>query len=259
MTSIISSSATTFLAAAAISISYLLHRKKQKPIRIEGIVFDLDGTLIDYEGASHEALALACKKYGATFTWALHAKIVGMQPESWAKIIIDELNMSEKGVTVQQYIEDYFFYIKKLYSNIEKWPGTMNLLNELASRGYPMAIATSSPRYSFDIKMKYHEDILEFIDAIVTGDEIVNGKPNPDIFLEACRRLNVNPKNVVIFEDSPFGVMGAKSAGAYTVALPDPRLIAGTKDKYPRSTWTLEAIGKFNVNEIQRIDRNFRD
>ena len=93
------------------------------------------------------------------------------------------------------------------------------------------------------------------MDAIVTGDEIVNGKPHPDIFLEACRRINVNPRNAVVFEDSPFGVLGAKTAGAYTVALPDPRLIKGTKDRYPKSTWTLDAIGHFNVDEIKRVDR----
>ena len=103
MSSLLFSASTTFIAATTLSISYLLYRKRVKPICIEGIVFDLDGTLIDYEGASHEALSLACKKYGATFTWDLHAKIVGMQPESWAKIIIDELNMAEKGVTIQQY------------------------------------------------------------------------------------------------------------------------------------------------------------
>eukprot|EP00942_MAST-04A_sp_MAST-4A-sp1_P005351 g5351.t1 len=256
MSSLLFSASTTFIAATTLSISYLLYRKRVKPICIEGIIFDLDGTLIDYEGASHEALALACKKYGATFTWDLHAKIVGMQPESWAKIIIDELNMAEKGVTIQQYINDYFYYIKQLYSNIKKWPGTMNLLNEFASRGYPMAIATSSPRHSFDIKMKYHKEILNFMDAIVTGDEIVNGKPHPDIFLEACRRINVNPNKVVIFEDSPFGVLGAKTAGAYTVALPDPRLLKGTKDKYPKSTWTLNAIGDFNLDELKRVDRS---
>ena len=244
-----------FFAANALGIHYFLRRRLLKPYLVEGIVFDLDGTLIDYEGASHEALAMACNKYGATFTWDLHAKIVGMQPESWARIIIDELGLEAQGVTVQQYIDDYFYYIKSLYPDIKKWPGTINLLSELQSRGYPMAIATSSPRYSFDIKMKYHKNILEFMDAIVTGDEIVNGKPHPDIFLEACRRINVNPRNAVVFEDSPFGVLGAKTAGAYTVALPDPRLIKGTKDRYPKSTWTLDAIGHFNVDEIKRVDR----
>ena len=85
-----------FFAANALGIHYFLRRRLLKPYLVEGIVFDLDGTLIDYEGASHEALAMACNKYGATFTWDLHAKIVGMQPESWARIIIDELGLERR-------------------------------------------------------------------------------------------------------------------------------------------------------------------
>ena len=65
----------------------------------------------------------------------------------------------------------------------------------------------------------------------MTGDEIVNGKPHPDIFLEASS--NLEPRKAVVFEDSPFGVLGAKTAGAYTVVPPDPRLIKGTKRSVP--------------------------
>ena len=69
-----------------------------------------------------------------------------------------------------------------------------------------MAIATSSIKSSFDIKMKYHKNILQYMKVIVTGDEVKNGKPAPDIFLLAAERLKMDPKKCIVFEDSPFGV-----------------------------------------------------
>ena len=110
-----------------------------------------------------------------------------------------------------------------------------------------MAIATSSPRHSFDKKMKYHQNILASMSAVVTGDECAHGKPAPDIFLEAARRLGCDPKQCIVFEDSPLGIEGAQRAGCRTVALPDPRMPENLPTfERLKPTWTLRAIGDFD-------------
>ena len=89
----------------------------------------------------------------------------------------------------------------------------------------------------------------------MTGDEVAKGKPAPDIFLEAARRLGCNPANCVVFEDSPLGVAGAHAAGCCAVALPYPRMPANFsrfEDLAPR--WLLpEGIGTFDVDSIRPI------
>ena len=192
---------------------------------VEGIIFDLDGTLIDYEGASHIAISAPLEKRGKCFDWDLHARIVGRKFEDWSKIVLDACELAD-SFSWSDYIDEYSHEMHELYPTIKAWPGTLELLRALKARSFPMAIATSSPRVSFDEKMKYHPEILELMDAVVTGDEVENGKPAPDIFLEAANRIGCAPDRCIVFEDSPFGIEGAQAAGCYTVALPDPRMPA---------------------------------
>ncbi|CAK0864865.1 unnamed protein product [Prorocentrum cordatum] len=104
--------------------------------------------------------------------------------------------------------------------------GAEELVSHLSTLGVRMAIATSSVRKSFDTKMTYHPKLLAPMEVVVTGDDpaVHRGKPAPDIFLEAARRLGAQPGECVVFEDSPHGITAAKAAGMHAVAVPDPRL-----------------------------------
>jgi beta-phosphoglucomutase-like phosphatase (HAD superfamily) len=133
----------------------------------------------------------------------------------------------------------------------------LDLLSRLKAKGFPLAIATSSPKQSFDEKMVHHPEILAAMDAVVTGDEVPNGKPAPDIFLEAARRIGCDPAACVVFEDSPLGIAGAHAAGAHAVALPDPRMMAANEHRFVelKAMWTLRAIGDFDVEGICRVEK----
>lgn len=123
-----------------------------------------------------------------------------------------------------------------------------------------MAIATSSPRSSFEKKMTHHPGLLAKMSAVVTGDEVANGKPAPDIFLEAAARIGCDPARCVVFEDSPHGVRGAHAAGCLAVALPDGRMpaVLGQFEEL-RPKWTLpDGIGSFDPGWIHRVPRTGR-
>ena len=106
--------------------------------------------------------------------------------------------------------------------------------------------------------MAHHAEILALVDAVVTGDEVRRGKPAPDIFVEAARRLGCAPRRCVVFEDAPAGVQGAHGAGCACVALPDRRMPANASRLAAlRPAWTLAGgIGDFPVDEIVRVPRS---
>jgi beta-phosphoglucomutase-like phosphatase (HAD superfamily) len=130
-------------------------------------------------------------------------------------------------------------------------------------RNYPIAIATSSSRECFDKKMEYHKEVLSLFtpsescgsktEAIVTGDEVTNGKPAPEIFLKAAERINCDPAKCIVFEDSHLGVQGARAAGMFAVALPDARFLEmnGAKFDALGPKWTFERIADFGPNVLE--------
>jgi pseudouridine 5'-phosphatase len=111
-------------------------------------------------------------------------------------------------------------------SEIQECKGATTLVETLAKRNIPMAIATSSRAASVAKKRIHHERIFTPMAAVVTGDDpsVKNGKPAPDIFLEAARRLGVDPTDCLVFEDSTSGCQSAKAAGCFVIAVPDLRM-----------------------------------
>jgi len=109
---------------------------------------------------------------------------------------------------------------------IEACTGANELVEALAKRtGLPMAIATSSRYAGVEKKRIRHDRIFQHMSAIVAGDDpaVKHGKPAPDIYLEAARRINVDPKECLVFEDALSGVRAGKAAGCFVVAIPDKR------------------------------------
>jgi pseudouridine-5'-monophosphatase len=115
----------------------------------------------------------------------------------------------------------------ELYPSAAALPGVNKLLRHLHKSGVPLAIATSSSRAAVQAKRCNHEALFACFDAIVTAEDIVHGKPAPDIFLAAAEALGVPPGECVVFEDAIAGVVAGLAAGCVVVAAPDRRLYTG--------------------------------
>ena len=112
--------------------------------------------------------------------------------------------------------------------------GAPELVEMLSKTGLPMAIATSSRYAGVEKKRKRHSNIFQHMKAVVAGDDpaVTNGKPAPDIYLEAARRIQVDPSECLVFEDALSGVRAGKAAGCFVVAIPDQRFTPKEKQVF---------------------------
>jgi riboflavin kinase len=99
-------------------------------------------------------------------------------------------------------------------------PGALRLLKHLCAAGVPVAVATSTPRATFNKKLATKAELRALWRAVVCGDEVAAGKPSPDVFLAAAAALGVAPADCLVFEDAPSGVQGALAAGMHVVCVP---------------------------------------
>lgn len=183
------------------------------------VIFDLDGTLIDSERHNLEAWRLACRQHGYELEDAFYHSLVGLTRvraderlrEEFAGCNLEELRAARK----------HHFYHSWDSGALVRWkPGLEVLLDFLDSRLIPRAVATSSVRTEAVEKLA-RSGLTERIPVVVCGDEVAAGKPAPDIFLEAARRLGMPPAECLAVEDSPWGVQAAESAGMHVVFIPD--------------------------------------
>jgi pseudouridine-5'-monophosphatase len=190
-------------------------------------IFDLDGTLLDFEGISSQALSTVLGRQKKVFTRDMHASILGTPASFWSKKLVDDLDIT--GITPEQLVIEYHEEVTLLFPRMQMMPGAEVLLKTLKRLNIPIAIATSSASHTVPLKIKHHPVIQECVSVIVTGDdpELERGKPNPDIFLLAAKRLGfLDSASCVVFEDAPSGVTAGIRAGMRTVAIPDSRYLS---------------------------------
>ena len=229
-------------------------------VPIQAVIFDLDGTLIDYEGVSHDALNQIVAPHGKEVDWQLHSRIVGRKMHDVASIILDALELGPL-LSADAFVERYYETMEHLYAGIKPMRGLYTLLDALQAKGIPMAIGTSSYLDSYKKKMKYHQRLTTYIQLTVCGDdpEVKNGKPAPDIYAVARKRLEaklgtqLDPGKCLVFEDSPHGLKAAVAAGMLCVSLPDSRIdhkVAGTD--FSQARWVCKALAEFDPADIVR-------
>lgn len=186
---------------------------------IEAVIFDMDGLMIDTEPIYKRALQKAAAELGYHLSDEFAFTLIGLSNPACRNAIAGHLG---PGFPLDEYWKRWpeLWREEAEEHGIAKKPGLDELLSCLKDRGTPMAIATSSSRPQTEFSLRVSGLSFPF-DHIVTGDQIENGKPAPDIFLEASRRLDVSPDRCLALEDSENGVRAAHSAGMVTIMVPD--------------------------------------
>jgi pseudouridine-5'-monophosphatase len=190
---------------------------------ITHIIYDNDGLLLDTEPFYTQAHQIVAARYGRVFDWKVKSKMIGLRAEDSANVLIASLQIP---MTVPEYLEARKHLLAELFPKAEPLPGAVQLTMHLHRAGIPQAVATSSDRYNFDLKITKHGEWFRIFECVITGDdpEIKRGKPHPDIFLLTAERMQALPSRCLVFEDSPAGIDAARAAGMYAIAVPDPNM-----------------------------------
>lgn len=184
----------------------------------KAVIFDLDGTLVDSMWIWEEIDIKFLEDRGHTLPKDLQKHIEGMSFTETASYFKERFNLSEDLETIKNVWIDMAksFYSKK----IELKRGISELLFTLKEKNIKMGIGTSNSR-ELALAVLEKTNILDYFEVIVTSCDVKKGKPEPDVFLEAARLLEVDPKDCLVFEDTHAGVLAGKAAGMAVVAIYD--------------------------------------
>lgn len=215
----------------------LLKSPAPRNIRIQAILWDMDGTLLDTETLSDESIFETLKipqskrdELGHRLPWEIKEPTLGKRGDEWVPMVIDYAVKHNWGVSDppphwKDFWEVQEGILNSYCSRVEECKGASSVVQRLDAAGIPQCIATSSRKISVEKKRTRHEKtIFQNMKLIVTGEEIENPKPAPDIYLEAASRMKVPIKECLVFEDSIAGCQAARAAGCGAViVIPDPR------------------------------------
>lgn len=189
--------------------------------RLDAIIFDLDGLLLDTERLSRRAWLAGGRDLGYDLPIEALTTIIGRRRAEVEQQFVAALG---DDFPVQDlYARHAFHYQAQLAEATPQQlrkPGVMDVLDWLAARNIPYAIATSTLAAGAVKKLALAE-LTDRFPIVVSGDQVERSKPSPDIFLEAARRLAVDGRHCLAFEDSDLGMDAAMAAGMRAVAVPD--------------------------------------
>ena len=190
---------------------------------ISCLIYDMDGLLLDTEGIYTEVTQQIVGEYGKVFDWSVKEKIIGRRSIQAAEIIVESLDLP---ISPQDYLDSRKDVLLEKFKDTEALPGAKEMTTHFFKLGIPQALATSSSSPMFEAKFEKHKKWFSQFAQIVRGDdpELKEGKPAPDIFLLAAKRLGVDPAECLVFEDAPTGAEAALAAGMSVVVVPDPNM-----------------------------------
>ncbi|MFE9928771.1 HAD family hydrolase [Streptomyces sp. NPDC005533] len=182
------------------------------------VIFDLDGTLVDSEPNYYESGRRTLERHGVPdFTWEQHSRFIGIGTLETLEILKERYGI---GAPVEQLLaEQNAAYLELARTRTEVFPQMRKFVERLYAEGVPMAVASGSSREAIDAVLA-GTGLDALLTTVVSAEEVAHGKPAPDVFLEAARRLGARPADCVVVEDAAPGALAAHAAGMGCVVIP---------------------------------------
>ncbi len=181
------------------------------------VVFDMDGLMFNSEDVYHCVGTELMRRRGCEYTSELSEAIMGRPPQACFETMIRWHALNERWEAMAAESEQ--IYVSILDDLLETMPGLFELLDALEAAGVPKAICTSSSRRLLEATLSRFQLEPRFAFTL-TAEDIIQGKPHPEIYLKAADRFAIQPDQMLVLEDSQTGVRAAAAAGALVVAVP---------------------------------------
>ena len=187
------------------------------PLLPLAVAFDLDGLMFDTEALFFRVAGEMLSSRGKVFTHEIMQAMIGRRA-------VDAGESFKRMADLDEPVEDLMAearsrFLAEIDAAVHPTPGLFVLLDHLQKQAIPRVVATSSRRTYAEGLLRRH-GLFDHFEAILTGDDVTLGKPDPEIYPKAASRLNIPPERLLVLEDSAPGIEAAKAAGAFAVGVP---------------------------------------
>ena len=190
----------------------------------KAVIFDMDGLMIDSERVTYEEYCRKLEQLEYHFDENMYRRCLGKNKQSVYQVFID--HYGEDFPITEVWNDVHVSLDHRLQQSVPLKTGIFELLTFLKENGYKTIVATSSSRARANIR--------HYFDDTICGDEVKNGKPNPEIFLTACEKLGITPEEALVLEDSEAGITAAHAGNIDVICVPDM--------KYPEEEFASKTL-----------------
>ncbi len=214
---------------------------------LRAVIFDMDGVIVDSEPVHMEAERQTLSPYGIFLSDADLQNYMGRSTRYLLQDVVEKFDLN---VTADELYPKHMCRLRRLYrESVDAIPGALALIDELKKQEIDLALASSSDKSLIDsVVDKFH--LASSFHTIVSGEEVVRTKPDPEIFLETLNRLHRHPQECVVIEDSCAGVRASRAAGIPCVGFLSPH--SGNQD-LSEATAVVESLNIINAEWLHRL------
>ncbi len=215
-----------------------------KKSKIEAVIFDMDGVLLDTESVCYECWLSAGSEFGILNVESLFRSCVGQNKGDTLLLLSKTLGSEEKARDFYERTGEFFSKIER-ERGLQKMDGVDFCLSLLKQNNIRLAVASSTRREAVERQLR-NAGIFDYFESVTTGDLVEHSKPAPDIYLRALSSLNVDAKQCISVEDSPNGIRASCAARIRCVMVPDQ---IAPDDEIKKSAWKIVS----SLKEIPEI------
>jgi beta-phosphoglucomutase family hydrolase len=215
---------------------------------IRAVIWDMDGVIADSGPYHLAAWQEIFSQRGVKFTAEDFKQSFGLRNDNIIRNTLGEKMPQAEVDTIAREKEETFRRIAR--GKIKPLPGALELIRALKKQGFRMAIASSTPAENIEL-VTGTLGIADCFQAVVTGQDVTQGKPSPKVFLLAAQRLSVKPENCLVIEDAVAGVTAAKRAGMYCLAVTSTH----PRQKLKQADLVVDTLEKVTLEDIKGLGR----
>ena len=217
---------------------------------IKAVIYDLDDLMVNSNPLHFEASSQVFEKYKVDLgklPSSVRSGFIGMRVKDILKEIVRYFNLKIDFEKLHQ--ERSELLLKLVREKLKMMPGLVNSLKRIKGGGLKIALASSGAWWYINLVLEKFK-VADYFDVIVSGDDVKRGKPDPETYLIAVKKLGIRPSQAVVLEDATNGIAAAKAAGCFCIAIKNPYT---PKQDLSRADLALDSLADLSLKHLQSI------